>query len=188
MQRPVTSCRPAQRAGSSGARPPAQDGVVSRGRGRCSQTAERLGAAGRPGPERGPGSGIGGGRPFESCAAGPGSRLPRPAGINSRLHAATRAGLGSAGEKQRLGRAGEAEGRTAGAGPATWGWAGAGGVAPDLGAQEVLGRILVKRERAWFPKFSLKLRVHWGVTLPEALVPKAKGYRGIPPSSSSTVK
>lgn len=146
-----------------------------------------LGLQGGRGQSAGLGRGLAG-APFRELRAGPGSRLPRPAGINSRLHAATRAGLGSAGEKQRLGRAGEAEGRTAGAGPATWGWAGAGGVAPDLGAQEVLGRILVKRERAWFPKFSLKLRVHWGVTLPEALVPKAKGYRGIPPSSSSTVK
>lgn len=48
-----------------------------------------------------------------------------PAGISSRLHAATRVGLGSAGEKQRPGRAGAGGGKARGGG-AGLGWAGGG--------------------------------------------------------------
>lgn len=101
-------------------------------------------------------------------AAGPGSRLPGPAGISSRLHAATRVGLGSAREKECPRRAGEAGGRARGGGAGLK----EAGVAPDLGAQGVLQGVLLKRERPWLPKFSLKLRVHWG------LIPKSLRLQG----------
>lgn len=115
-------------------------------------------------------------------AAGPGSRLPGPAGISSRLHAATRVGLGSAREKECPRRAGEAGGRARGGGAGLT----EAGVAPDLGAQGVLQGVLLKRERPWLPKFSLKLRVHWGL-IPESLRlqgQRIEGHPSPPPLSS----
>lgn len=117
MQGPVTSCPRAQR----------RRGRPGRGVGLELGRADRPGVAGSSsGPTAGGARGERGGRVgarsrvggalFERRAAGARSRLPRPAGISSRLHAATRVGLGSAGEKQRPGRAGEEGGRARGGG------------------------------------------------------------------------
>lgn len=75
-----------------------------------------------------------GGAPLRAARLGPGAVCRGPQGISSRLHAATRVGLGSARQKQRPGLAGEAAGRARGGGaggpgkgwgrlgwPLTWG-------------------------------------------------------------------
>ena len=147
------SLRVREREGSGGGRGGVPDlswagrsaGVAGSLSGQTSGGAQGLRGSGAQGRERRPGEG---GALSERRAAGAGSRLPLPAGISSRLHAATRVGLGSAGEKQRPGRAGEGGGKARGGG-AGRGWAGLGeaGVAPDLGAPGMQGGVLVERER-----------------------------------------
>lgn len=124
----------------------------------------------------------------ESRAAGPGSRVPRPAGISSPLHAATRVGLGLAGEKQRPGRAGEGRERArgGGAGGLRLGWGVGCWGGPDLRPQGVQGRVLGKRERPGLSELFLKLGYSRVSLFQKPLGPKATGYSSVPPPPLST--